>query len=251
MLTVKNIRKTYGDILAVDDVSFSVRAGETVAIMGPSGCGKSTTIRMINKLVIPDSGSVLVDGRDGLTLSPSELRQMRKRIGFVFQSFQLIGRLTARENVMLGLVTDGMAKEEASVLADEMLAKVGMQAHRDALPRELSGGGQQRVAIARALAFRPPVILWDEPTASLDPILVREVLLIMEELAEDRAAAMVVVTHELPFALHVADRILLMDKGRIVEEGAPETVFRHPRSEVGRRYRDLIEYQTDQTSRSL
>ncbi|MBP3400756.1 MAG: amino acid ABC transporter ATP-binding protein [Selenomonadales bacterium] len=251
MLTVKNIRKTYGDILAVDDVSFSVRAGETVAIMGPSGCGKSTTIRMINKLVIPDSGSVLVDGRDVLTLSPSELRQMRKRIGFVFQSFQLIGRLTARENVMLGLVTDGMAKEEASVLADEMLAKVGMQAHRDALPRELSGGGQQRVAIARALAFRPPVILWDEPTASLDPILVREVLLIMEELAEDRAAAMVVVTHELPFALHVADRILLMDKGRIVEEGAPETVFRHPRSEVGRRYRDLIEYQTDQTSRSL
>ena len=251
MLTVKNIRKTYGDILAVDDVSFSVRAGETVAIMGPSGCGKSTTIRMINKLVIPDSGSVLVDGRDVLTLSPSELRQMRKRIGFVFQSFQLIGRLTARENVMLGLVTDGMAKEEASVLADEMLAKVGMQAHRDALPRELSGGGQQRVAIARALAFRPPVILWDEPTASLDPILVREVLLIMEELAEDRAAAMVVVTHELPFALHVADRILLMDKGRIVEEGAPETVFRHPRSEVGRRYRDLIKYQTDQTSRSL
>lgn len=251
MLTVKNIRKTYGDILAVDDVSFSVRAGETVAIMGPSGCGKSTTIRMINKLVIPDSGSVLVDGRDVLTLSPSELRQMRKRIGFVFQSFQLIGRLTARENVMLGLVTDGMAKEEASVLADEMLAKVGMQAHRDALPRELSGGGQQRVAIARALAFRPPVILWDEPTASLDPILVREVLLIMEELAEDRAAAMVVVTHELPFALHVANRILLMDKGRIVEEGAPETVFRHPRSEVGRRYRDLIEYQTDQTSRSL
>ena len=251
MLTVKNIRKTYGDILAVDDVSFSVRAGEPVAIMGPSGCGKSTTIRMINKLVIPDSGSVLVDGRDVLTLSPSELRQMRKRIGFVFQSFQLIGRLTARENVMLGLVTDGMAKEEASVLADEMLAKVGMQAHRDALPRELSGGGQQRVAIARALAFRPPVILWDEPTASLDPILVREVLLIMEELAEDRAAAMVVVTHELPFALHVADRILLMDKGRIVEEGAPETVFRHPRSEVGRRYRDLIEYQTDQTSRSL
>lgn len=251
MLTVKNIRKTYGDILAVDDVSFSVRAGETVAIMGPSGCGKSTTIRMINKLVIPDSGSVLVDGRDVLTLPPSELRQMRKRIGFVFQSFQLIGRLTARENVMLGLVTDGMAKEEASVLADEMLAKVGMQAHRDALPRELSGGGQQRVAIARALAFRPPVILWDEPTASLDPILVREVLLIMEELAEDRAAAMVVVTHELPFALHVADRILLMDKGRIVEEGAPETVFRHPRSEVGRRYRDLIEYQTDQTSRSL
>lgn len=251
MLTVKNIRKTYGDILAVDDVSFSVRAGETVAIMGPSGCGKSTTIRMINKLVIPDSGSVLVGGRDVLTLSPSELRQMRKRIGFVFQSFQLIGRLTARENVMLGLVTDGMAKEEASVLADEMLAKVGMQAHRDALPRELSGGGQQRVAIARALAFRPPVILWDEPTASLDPILVREVLLIMEELAEDRAAAMVVVTHELPFALHVADRILLMDKGRIVEEGAPETVFRHPCSEVGRRYRDLIEYQTDQTSRSL
>jgi polar amino acid transport system ATP-binding protein len=251
LLTVKNIRKTYGDTIAVDDVSFSVRAGETVAIMGPSGCGKSTTIRMINKLVVPDSGSVFVDGRDVLALSSNELRQMRKRIGFVFQSFRLIGRLTARENVMLGLVTDGMAKEEAALIADEMLAKVGMQAHRDDLPRELSGGGQQRVAIARALAFHPPVILWDEPTASLDPILVREVLLIMEELAEDRAAAMVVVTHELPFALRVADRILLMDKGRIVEEGTPADVFGHPRSDIGRRYRDLMAYQTDMTRGTL
>ena len=113
MLTVKNIRKTYGDTIAVDDVSFSVRAGETVAIMGPSGCGKSTTIRMINKLVLPDSGSVTVDGQDVLTLTASEHRQMRKRIGFVFQSFQLIGRLTAKENVMLGLVTDGMPREKA------------------------------------------------------------------------------------------------------------------------------------------
>ena len=251
MLTVKNVRKTYGDIVAVDDVSFHVNAGETVAIMGPSGCGKSTTIRMINRLVVPDSGSVVVGGEDVLTLSPHALRRIRKRIGFVFQSFRLIERLTVWENVMLGLVMDGMAKEEASVLADEMLAKVGMDAYRHALPRELSGGEKQRVAIARALAFRPPVMLWDEPTASLDPILVREVLLIMEELAERRAAAMVVVTHELPFALHVADRILLMDKGRIVEEGAPEDVFRHPRSDIGRRYRDLMEYQIDTTSRTL
>ena len=177
MLTVTNVRKTYGDIVAVDDVSFSVRAGETVAIMGPSGCGKSTTIRMINKLVVPDSGSVVVDGDDVLTLSPSELRRMRKRIGFVFQSFQLIERLTAKENVMLGLVMDGMKKEEAAALADESLAKVGMEGYCHALPRELSGGQKQRVGIARALAFRPPVMLWDEPTASLDPILVREVLL--------------------------------------------------------------------------
>ncbi len=251
MLTVTNVKKIYGNTLAVDDVSFSVRAGETVAIMGPSGCGKSTTIRMINKLVVPDSGSVSVDGADVLTLSPSGLRQIRKRIGFVFQSFCLIERLTARENVMLGLVMDGMTKEEAAAIADEMLVKVGMEGHRHALPRELSGGGRQRVAIARALAFRPPVMLWDEPTASLDPILVREVLLIMEELAEERSAAMVVVTHELPFALHVADRILLMDKGRIVEEGIPEEVFRHPRSDIGRQYRDLMEYQMDTTSRSL
>ncbi len=251
MLTVKNVRKTYGDIVAVDDVSFHVNAGETVAIMGPSGCGKSTTIRMINRLVVPDSGSVVVGGEDVLTLSPHALRRIRKRIGFVFQSFRLIERLTVRENVMLGLVMDGMAKEEASVLAEEMLAKVGMEAYRHALPRELSGGEKQRVAIARALAFRPPVMLWDEPTASLDPILVREVLLIMEELAEKRASAMVVVTHELPFALHVADRILLMDKGRIVEEGAPEDVFRHPCSDIGRRYRDLMEYQIDTTSRTL
>ena len=152
---------------------------------------------------------------------------------------------------MLGLVMDGMTKEEAAVLAEEALAKVGMKGYCHALPRELSGGEKQRVAIARALAFCPPVMLWDEPTASLDPILVREVLLIMEELAEGRSAAMVVVTHELPFALHVADRILLMDKGRIVEEGTPESVFRHPRSDIGRRYRDLMEYQMDTTSRTL
>ena len=179
MLTVTNVRKTYGDTLAVDDVSFSGSAGEPVAIMGPSGCVKSTTILMINKLVVPDSGSIIVDGADVLSLSPNELRRIRKRIGFVFQSFQLIERLPARENVMLGVVIDGMTKEEAAVLAEEALAKVGMEDHRHALPRELSGGGQQRVAIARALAFRPPVMLWDEPTASLDPILVREVLLIM------------------------------------------------------------------------
>ncbi|MBO5244861.1 MAG: amino acid ABC transporter ATP-binding protein [Selenomonadales bacterium] len=219
--------------------------------MGPSGCGKSTTIRMINKLIVPDSGTVLVGGCDVLTLPPAELRAIRKRIGFVFQSFQLIARLTARENVMLGLVMDGTAWDEAAVIAEDALAKVGMEKWCDRLPQELSGGQQQRVGIARALAFRPPVMLWDEPTASLDPILVRDVLLIMEEMARCRDAAMVVVTHELPFALHAADRIVLMDSGRIAEEGTPEEVFRAPRSEVGMRYRDLMEYQMNTTARSL
>lgn len=251
MLVLKHLQKSFGAIPAVADVSLSVAAGETVAIMGPSGCGKSTTIRMINKLIVPDSGSVIVDGCDVMSLSPKELRALRKRIGFVFQSFQLIARLTVRENVMLGLVMDGMAKEEAAILAEEALMKVGMEGKGDCLPKELSGGQMQRVGIARALAFDPPLMLWDEPTASLDPILVRDVLVIMEELARYRASAMVVVTHEIPFALHAADRILLMDSGRIAEEGVPEEVFRRPKSPIGKRYRDLMEYQMNTTSRSL
>lgn len=251
MLVLEHLTKRFGEVTAVDDISLSVAAGETVAVMGPSGCGKSTAIRMINKLIVPDSGSVTVDGCDVLSLSPRELRAVRKRIGFVFQSFQLIARLTVRENVMLGLVMDGTPWDEAAVIAEEALAKVGMETRLDCLPQELSGGQQQRVGIARALAFRPPLMLWDEPTASLDPILVRDVLLIMEELARYRDCAMVVVTHELPFALHAADRIVLMESGRIAEEGAPEDVFRRPRSAIGMRYRDLMEYQMNTTSRSL
>lgn len=251
MLAIKNLTKNFGNLLAVNNLNLSVKSGETVAIMGPSGCGKSTTIRTINRLIEPDSGEILFSGVDMLSLTPEDLKKMRKRIGFVFQHFNLIGRLTAEENVMLGLVMSGIPREIAQAKAREALAKVGMENRSTHKPAEMSGGQQQRVGIARALAFEPELMLWDEPTASLDPILVREVLVVMEELAKYRASAMLVVTHEIAFALHVADRIVLMDKGSIVEEGLPSDVFVSPASSIGRQYKELIEYQLNTSVTTL
>ena len=251
MLTINHLYKRFGSLAAVNDLNLKVSAGETLVIMGPSGCGKSTTIRMINRLIEADQGSILFDGQEITALEQDALRAARKQIGFVFQHFNLIGRLTALENVMFGLVMDGMEREEAASRAVEALRKVGMDTHQGHKPEELSGGQQQRVGIARALAFSPKLMLWDEPTASLDPILVREVLIVMEELAKYRAATMVVVTHELSFALHVADRIVLMEKGQVVEEGLPQNVFVSPKSAVGMRYKELIEYQLHTSIQTL
>jgi polar amino acid transport system ATP-binding protein len=251
MLTIENLHKQFGKLVAVDNVSLAVGRGETVVLMGPSGCGKSTTIRTINRLVEPDSGIIRVGDTDITSMNFDELRAIRKRIGFVFQQFNLISRLTALENVMMGLVMGGMPRELAYDKATAALAKVGLESHSGQKPGEMSGGQQQRVGIARALAFEPELMLWDEPTASLDPILVREVLVVMEELAKYRASAMLVVTHEISFALHVADRIVLMDKGRIVEEGAPDSVFVKPASYIGQQYKELIEYQMNTSALTL
>lgn len=251
MLNIRNLTKTFGSLVAVNNLNLAVEKGETVVIMGPSGCGKSTTIRTINRLIEPDTGFILVDGVDMTTLDNAGLRNMRKRIGYVFQQFNLIGRLTAVENVMLGLVMGGQSKEEAYDKAVAALTKVGMEQFKEHKPGTMSGGQQQRVGIARALAFEPELMLWDEPTASLDPILVREVLVVMEELAKYRAATMLVVTHEIAFALHVADRIVLMEKGTIVESGIPSQVFVNPVSQVGQQYKDLIEYQLHTSARTL
>lgn len=243
MLEVKQLTKHYGSFTALDHLSFTVKQGETCVIMGPSGCGKSTTIRAINRLVEPDGGQVLFKNIDLLTLSEEELRQNRKKIGFVFQHFNLISRLSALENVMLPLVMAGCLREEAQEKALTSLDRVGLKQQAALKPEELSGGQQQRVAIARALSLEPELMLWDEPTASLDPMLVQEVLVIMEELAAQQECTMIVVTHEIPFALRAADRILLMDQGRLVEEGSPDHIFRAPTSEIGQRYRKLLEYQ--------
>lgn len=251
MLTIQNLYKQFGSLVAVNNLSLTVASGETVVIMGPSGCGKSTTIRTINRLIEPDGGSVLFDGIDITHLNAEELRTMRKRIGYVFQHFNLIHRLSAVENVMLGLVMAGQSKDEAYDKALAAMNKVGMEQFQDKKPGQLSGGQQQRVGIARALAFEPELMLWDEPTASLDPMLVREVLIVMEELAKYRAATMLVVTHEIAFALHVADRIVLMEKGAIVEAGIPSQVFVNPQSQVGCQYKELIEYQLNTSVRTL
>lgn len=251
MLAIQNLFKQFGNIKAINDLNLNVARGETVALMGPSGCGKSTTIRTINRLVEPDKGSIMFDGVDILKLNPDELRNIRKKIGFVFQHFNLVDRLTAAENVMLGLVMGGMNKDLAYDKAIDALGKVGLENFHNSKPSEMSGGQQQRVGIARALAFEPSLMLWDEPTASLDPILVREVLVVMEELAKYRQSAMLVVTHEIAFALHVADRIVLMDKGKIVEEGKPSEVFVKPQSHIGKQYKELIEYQMNTNALSL
>ena len=251
MLVIENLCKQFGSLVAVNEFNLSVETGETVVLMGPSGCGKSTTIRTINRLVEPDHGSIMLNNSNILAMEPDELREVRKRIGFVFQHFNLIGRLSALENVMLGLVMSGMKRETAESKATESLAKVGLEDHLHHKPEQLSGGQQQRVGIARALAYEPELMLWDEPTASLDPILVREVLVVMEDLARYRASTMIVVTHELTFALRVADRIVLMDKGSIVEEGKPSQVFVNPVSDIGRKYKELIEYQMNTSAQSL
>lgn len=251
MLSISHASKRFGSIVAVDDLSLTVHSGETVVLMGPSGCGKSTTVRMVNRLVEPDAGTIVVNGTDVTNLKDHELRKTRKKIGFVFQHFNLIQRLNALENVMLGLLMDGIEWDEARTRAMTALERVGLKSVHDHRPSELSGGQQQRVGIARAIVAEPPLMLWDEPTASLDPIIVREVLVIMEELSRYQNNAMVVVTHELAFALHAADRIILMDSGKIVEEGHPEKVFNNPSSSVGQKYKDLLEYQSSTMCNSL
>lgn len=251
MFAISNLSKKFGEVQAVDHISLTAKQGETIVLMGPSGCGKSTTIRMINRLIEPDEGNIFFDSIDITTLNVPQLLAMRKRIGFVFQHFNLIARLSAVENVMLGLIMGNVPRELAYKKAKIALSKVGLENHLNKKPNVLSGGQQQRVAIARALVLEPELILWDEPTASLDPMLVREVLLIMEELAKYRSSTMLVVTHELSFALNVADKIILMDKGKIVETGATQDIFLNPSSEVGKDYKALIEYQMNATKRVL
>jgi len=240
MLTVEGLRKTFGTLPVLRGIDLHVAEGEKVAVMGPSGCGKSTLLRCINRLVEPDGGRIEVDGRDVLALYGAELEALRRRIGFVFQHGNLIERLTALENVTMPLQLAGVDRDEAVLRARDALAQVGMWNLRHRRPPELSGGERQRVAIARALAQQPRLMLWDEPTSALDPILVREVLDVMEDLVRRSQTTMVIVTHEAAFARRFADRIVLMDQGRIVEQGPASRVLDDPQSDVGRRYRRLL-----------
>ena len=231
MIELDNIDKWYGDYHALDHISGTIADGEVVVVCGPSGSGKSTMIRTINRLEPLQGGSIRINGQD---VHAQCLNTLRAGIGFVFQQFNLFPHLSVRENVMLSPVkVGGMKREQASLLAEELLAKVGLAHKIDAMPGNLSGGQQQRVAIARALAQKPPVILFDEPTSALDPEMVGEVLSVMKKLAQE-GMTMIVVTHEMGFARDVADRIWFMDEGRIVEENTPEGFFtapRHPRAQ--------------------
>lgn len=241
LLRVEGLHKRYKKVHALRGVNLEVRAGETLVVMGPSGCGKSTLIRCVNRLIEPDEGRVLFDGEDVTAQDPKGLRAIRPRIGFVFQHFNLIHRLTALQNVSMGLRLGGMDQRLAEDRSQLALERVGLGKKTHHLPKELSGGEQQRVGIARALAMEPTLMLWDEPTASLDPILVGEVLEVMEDLVKDGKTTMVIVTHELRFARRAADRVVFMSQGNVVEEGPPEIVFHRPTSAIGEKYKSLLQ----------
>lgn len=240
MLKVTELTKSYQGRSVLKGVSFEMEPGETVVIMGPSGCGKSTTIKAINGLIRPDSGEIEFLGQQVLELPEKGLCSLRKKMGFVFQTFNLIQRLSVLENLLLPLMKAGYSQQESHTKAIAGLKRVGLFPLRSAAPRTLSGGEQQRVGIARALLLDPPLILLDEPTASLDPILVQEVLEVMEELTKEEGRSLLLVTHEISFARKAARRILFMDQGRVVEEGPTEQVLCHPQSWVSRRYCQLL-----------
>ncbi|HEY0522797.1 MAG TPA: amino acid ABC transporter ATP-binding protein [Stellaceae bacterium] len=230
--------KRYGAFTALDGVSASVQRGEVVCLIGPSGSGKSTLLRCTNALETLDGGRILFDG-EPLPGGERAARTVRRRMGMVFQSFELFPHLTALDNVAIGPVTVlGTERREARRQGQALLEKVGLGGKAANYPAALSGGQQQRVAIARALAMNPEVMLFDEPTSALDPETIGEVLSVMKRLA-DEGMTMVVVTHEMSFARRVADRVIVFDHGRIVEEGPPTQIFEAPQAE---RTRDFLSH---------
>jgi len=235
MIQFEGVNKWYGSYHALQGIDATVAKGEVVVVCGPSGSGKSTLIRTVNRLEEIQQGRILFVGQD--VHAPSlDVNKFRSRVGFVFQSFNLFPHLSVTDNIMLApTLVLGRGKAQARDRAQQLLARVGLAAKADAYPGQLSGGQQQRVAIARALAMDPPAMLFDEPTSALDPEMVGEVLQVMKSLARD-GMTMICVTHEMGFAREVADRVLFMDHGRIVETGTPSGFFEHPQSERAQRF---------------
>jgi polar amino acid transport system ATP-binding protein len=235
MIQFEGVNKWYGSYHALQDIDATVAKGEVVVVCGPSGSGKSTLIRTVNRLEEIQRGRILFEGQD--VHAPSlDVNRFRSRVGFVFQSFNLFPHLSVAENIMLApALVLGRGKAQARERAQQLLARVGLAAKVDAYPGQLSGGQQQRVAIARALAMDPPAMLFDEPTSALDPEMVGEVLQVMKSLARD-GMTMICVTHEMGFAREVADRVLFMDHGRIVETGTPSTFFSNPQTDRARKF---------------
>ena len=227
IISIQNVWKFFGQLTALHDVSFDVQPGERVVIIGPSGSGKSTLLRSINRLEVIDKGTILVEGSD-INAPENDINKIRQDLGMVFQSFNLFPHMTVLENlIMAPMNLRNMPRQQAVDLAEALLAKVGLSDKRDAWPSSLSGGQQQRVAIARALAMKPSIMLFDEPTSALDPELVGDVLEVMVKLAQE-GMTMVCVTHEMGFAREVADRIVFMDQGQILEVAPPAKFFSDP-----------------------
>lgn len=232
MIEIKQLVKFYGESKVLDEVDLTVAKGEVVVLIGSSGAGKSTLLRCINGLETSNGGQILIEG---VELTSKTLREIRKEMGMVFQQFNLFPHLTVEENICLGpIYAKKISMDKAKETSLYFLEKVGLADRKDSYPSELSGGQQQRVAIARALAMQPKAILFDEPTSALDPELVGEVLSVMKTLAKD-GMTMLVVTHEMNFAREVADRVIVMDGGKIVEDKPPASLFtapEHPRSKA-------------------
>ena len=227
ILSVKNISKSFGDLQVLKEISFDIHKGEKIAILGPSGSGKSTILRCINQLETYDSGEIDYMGKP--VNSGQALHELRQHIGMVFQRFNVFTHMSVLQNVIEAPVhVKKVPKQEAIAKAKDLLKMVGLEGREEAMAKNLSGGQQQRVAIARAMAMNPEVILFDEPTSALDPEMVGEVLQVMKQLAAD-GMTMVIVTHEMGFAREVADRVLFMDGGYIVEEGTPQEVLLNPK----------------------
>ena len=244
ILEIRAPQKSFGDNNVLKDISLDVEPGNVVSIIGPSGSGKSTLLRCATFLETADGGDILYDGqyavKDGVYASKADLTRFRTRYGLVFQNFNLFPHYSVLKNVSEAPILHGQSKEEAQEYAVSLLKKMGLEGKENAYPFQLSGGQQQRVAIARALAMKPEILFFDEPTSALDPELTGEVLKVIRQLAEEKMT-MVVVTHEMPFAKAVSNRVIFMDGGVIVEQGDPISVFDHPKEERTKQFLSVFE----------
>lgn len=242
ILKIDKVNKFYGELHALKDVSLSVAQGEVVVILGPSGCGKSTLLRTINGLEEIQSGNFIIEG-ERIDQNFKEWRRIRQKIGMVFQSYELFDHLSVLHNIILGpMKVQNVPKEDAIALAREWLKIVGLADKENSYPKELSGGQKQRIAIVRSLVMKPKIMLFDEVTAALDPEIVREVLDVMLNLAKE-GQTMLIVTHEMGFARAVADRIVFMDEGSVVEINEPEAFFTAPKSERAKKFLNMFEFK--------
>ncbi len=243
ILEVSKLAKSFdGGSAVLKEINFSIKKGEVVVVVGPSGCGKSTFLRCLNFLEQIDSGEILLDGKK-IDTSAKALPKYREKIGMVFQSYELFPHKTVLENVMLApLLVQKRNKAEVKAEAEKLLARVGVAEKKNMYPRQLSGGQKQRVAIVRSLIMHPEVLLLDEITAALDPEMVREVLQVVLELAKE-GMTMLIVTHEMDFAKAVADRVIFLDQGEIIEEEPPEIFFQEPKTERAKRFLNTFHYE--------
>ncbi|MFC9597514.1 amino acid ABC transporter ATP-binding protein [Peribacillus butanolivorans] len=245
MINIKNLHKSFGDLKVLKGIDLEVEQGKVIVLIGPSGSGKTTFLRCLNLLEVPTDGTIEIDQKlmeFKKTVSKRSITSFRSLTGMVFQNYNLFPHKTAVENVMEGpIIVKNIPKQKAKETAKALLTKVGLGDKVDFYPFQLSGGQQQRVGIARALAMEPKVMLFDEPTSALDPELVGDVLQVMKDLAKEERMTMVVVTHEMRFAREVADEVIFMDEGKIMERGTPEQIFTNPKEERTRRFLNMIQ----------